>query len=55
MRTPYVYNGPFYALENVEVICPWCIKNGAAAKKFDGSFQDAGSCEVVADKSFLES
>jgi uncharacterized protein CbrC (UPF0167 family) len=43
----YVYDGPFYSVVEVEGICPWCIKNGDAAKKFDGVFQDSESCEPV--------
>ncbi|MCL2744767.1 MAG: CbrC family protein [Planctomycetaceae bacterium] len=39
-KTGYAYVGPFYAVEDVENICPWCIANGEAAKKYDGSFQD---------------
>ena len=37
----YVYQGPFYCIDEVEGICPWCIKDGSAAKKYDGEFQDA--------------
>lgn len=36
----YQYQGPFYSREDVSGICPWCIKDGSAAKKFDGSFVD---------------
>lgn len=34
------YDGSFSADENPEYICPWCIENGAAAAKYDGSFVD---------------
>jgi hypothetical protein len=44
-ETDVVYEGPFFAINEVEDICPWCIKNGEAANKFDGSFQDSASCE----------
>ncbi|MFC7441762.1 CbrC family protein [Laceyella putida] len=40
----YNYVGPFYSVEDVEQICPWCIKDGTAAKKFDGSFQQDFDC-----------
>lgn len=50
----YVYSGPFYSIEEVEGICPWCIYDGSAAKKFDGEFQDPSSCEAVADPSFKD-
>jgi uncharacterized protein CbrC (UPF0167 family) len=54
-RRSHVYVGPFYSVEEVEGICPWCIHNGAAAKKYDGSFQDAASCEPVSDpECFIE-
>lgn len=43
----YVYRGPFYTVDEVEGICPWCIKDGSAAKKFKGEFQDAASCDSV--------
>src|ERR1700694_2069476 len=43
-----VYAGPFYAKENVEGICPWCIQNGSAAATYHGVFQDAASCEDAA-------
>ena len=29
----------FYAVDEVEILCPDCIQSGAAAKKFDGQFQ----------------
>lgn len=49
----YVYEGPFYSLETVEGICPWCIKDGSAAKKYDGEFQDIDSCEPVSKDEYL--
>jgi uncharacterized protein CbrC (UPF0167 family) len=52
-KRPYTYVGPFFSVEEVEGICPWCIKNGSAAKKFDGKFQDAASCEPVNDEAYL--
>ncbi|WP_286884515.1 CbrC family protein [Aneurinibacillus sp. UBA3580] len=48
----YTYSGPFYSVEEVEGICPWCIHDGSAARKFDGEFQDLENCEEVADLSF---
>ncbi len=48
-----VYEGPFYAFEEVEGICPWCIKDGSAAKKYDGVFQDSESCDSVANQEYL--
>jgi uncharacterized protein CbrC (UPF0167 family) len=39
-KRDYVYNGPFYSVEEVEGICPWCVADGSAATKFNGEFQD---------------
>jgi len=36
----YIYNSVMYSEDDIENICPWCISNGAAASKFDGSFVD---------------
>ncbi|MCG8576667.1 MAG: CbrC family protein [Flavobacteriales bacterium] len=43
----YKYVGPFYCIEEVEGICPWCIKDGSATKKYNGSTQDWSSCDSV--------
>ena len=53
-KTGYVYESPFYSTEDVECLCPWCIADGSAAKKFDGEFQDAYSCEEIDDVSKLD-
>lgn len=45
--TNVYYSGPFYCAEDVDALCPWCIADGSAAKKFDGSFQDDGSIDGV--------
>jgi uncharacterized protein CbrC (UPF0167 family) len=34
------YVGPFYAAEEVEKLCLWCVADGSAADKFDGLFVD---------------
>ncbi len=37
----FVYTGPVYAEEELhECICPWCIFDGSAHKKFDATFVD---------------
>lgn len=46
-QTDFVYVGPFYSIEEVEDICPWCIENGRAASKYDGDFQGANSCDEI--------
>lgn len=53
-ETQYVYVGPFFSKEEVENICPWCIKDGSAAKKYDGEFQDGCSCEEVESVEYLD-
>lgn len=49
----YVYEGPFYTEDEVAGICPWCIKDGSAAKKYAGEFQDTFSCDSVGKPEFL--
>ena len=43
--THIYYRAPFYSIKNVDFLCPTCISNGDAAKKFNGSFQDNFSIE----------
>lgn len=50
----YIYEGPFYSKEDIEDICPWCIANGDAAKKYNCEFQDPVSCEPVEDSTCLD-
>ena len=52
-KKDYVYTGPFYTTENVEGICPWCIKDGSASEKYNGEFQDSASCEPVDSQELL--
>jgi uncharacterized protein CbrC (UPF0167 family) len=37
----YIYSGPVYAEDEVDGICPWCIADGSAARKFQAEFTDA--------------
>jgi uncharacterized protein len=40
-RRGFIYAGPAYCkAELEEAICPWCIANGSAHRKFDASFVD---------------
>jgi uncharacterized protein CbrC (UPF0167 family) len=39
------YATSFYSVEEPEYICPWCIADGSAAKKFEGEFTDAAGVE----------
>lgn len=50
----YVYTGPFYSTQEVEGICPWCIKDRTASEKFNGDFQDVASCEPVDSMEFVD-
>lgn len=50
----YSYNGPFYSIESVSEICPWCIADGSAAKKYNGEFQDAALCEEIESAQYLD-
>ena len=34
-----IYECNFYCTADIEALCPWCIHDGSAAKKFDGQFQ----------------
>ena len=38
--TNIYYKAPFYAVDDIDYLCPNCIASGDAAKKFDGTFQD---------------
>jgi uncharacterized protein CbrC (UPF0167 family) len=38
-RRGFIYTGPAYCEEELEdALCPWCIADGSAHKKFDASF-----------------
>lgn len=52
--TRICYSGPFYAIDDIENLCPECIASGEAAKKFNGSFQDDYSVDDVSDKGRLD-
>lgn len=52
-KKEYYYDGPFYSEKDAVSICPWCIADGSAAKKFEGSFQNIELCEYVEEKEFL--
>lgn len=41
------YTASFYSVEDPEYICPYCIADGRAAKKYDGSFNDYCGIEGV--------
>ena len=53
-ETNVYYEGPFYAVEEIEFLCPFCIKSGKASEKFNGIFQDSESCDEVSDDKKLK-
>ncbi|AWX57710.1 hypothetical protein AB432_022905 [Brevibacillus brevis] len=40
-ETDYIYMGPFYSIDEVENVCPWCIYEGTATKQHNGVLQAA--------------
>lgn len=50
----YIYVGPFWAKDDVLGICPWCIKDGSAATKYQGAFQNPEDCEEAAPEFWNE-
>jgi uncharacterized protein CbrC (UPF0167 family) len=37
----YLYNSSLYTRQKIDgSVCPWCIADGSAAKKFEGAFSD---------------
>lgn len=48
-QTYIYYEEPFYAVEDIEYLCPKCIASGKAAEKYSGSFQDDLSLEKGVD------
>lgn len=41
------YNCSFYSIDEPDYICPWCIANGEAARKYNGEFNDFCSIEGI--------
>lgn len=41
------YDLPLYSQEEPEYICPWCIADGSAAKKYHGQFNDDNSIDEL--------
>ncbi len=49
----YIYTGPVYTEKNFILenhLCPWCIADGTAAKRFGARFNDAGMMDDVTDE-----
>lgn len=51
--TNVFYSEPFFSVDEIEFLCPDCIKSGRAHEKFDGDFQDSHSYDKVSDKEKL--
>lgn len=47
--TKVYYTGSFYSADDVDCLCPFCIANGSAAEKFDGTFSDNAFFQDVDD------
>ena len=47
--THIFYTNPFFSVEDIAYLCPECIANGEAARKYDGSFQDDFSVDDGVD------
>ena len=41
------YNSSFYSRQGLDYLCPWCIADGSAAKRFEGEFNDYLGIEGV--------
>jgi uncharacterized protein CbrC (UPF0167 family) len=49
----YLYMGPVHVEKNFileEHLCPWCIADGTAAKRFGARFNDTGSTDGITDQ-----
>ncbi|WP_305846489.1 CbrC family protein [Photobacterium kishitanii] len=50
----YSYVGPMYSYDDVEYICPICISNGRAAKKYNAEFVDDEFLDKKIKKEYLD-
>lgn len=53
----YIYTGPVYTEKPYildDHLCPWCIADGTAAKRFGASFNDSGTMEDVTPEIMTE-
>lgn len=49
----YIYTGPVFTERNFileDHLCPWCIADGTAQKKFGATFNDTGATEGIPDE-----
>jgi uncharacterized protein CbrC (UPF0167 family) len=51
----YIYTGPVYAEKDLDdAICPWCIADGAANRKFDANFVDSEAFDDGAPEAAID-
>ena len=50
----YMYIGPIYSEEEIEEVCPWCIANGLAAKKWSAFFNTIHNVPGSVSKKVLD-
>ena len=52
----FIYTGPVYAEDDLkDALCPWCIADGSAGRKFDATFFDADAVgDEVPETAVLE-
>lgn len=48
-NTRLFYTAPFFSVEDIDYLCPECIADGKAARKYDGSFHDDYSVDDGVD------
>lgn len=41
------YTSSFYAIDEVQYICPWCVADGTAARLFNGEFSDYAGIDGI--------
>jgi uncharacterized protein len=49
----YIYTGPVFTERNFILenhLCPWCVADGSAAKKFGATFNDTGEAEGIPEE-----
>jgi uncharacterized protein len=49
----YLYTGPVFTERNFileDHLCPWCVADGTAAKRFGATFNDTGETEGITDE-----
>jgi uncharacterized protein len=51
----YIYTGPVYSEQELaEALCPWCIADGSAAKRFGATFVDSEAFAADASEPVIE-